>query len=257
MKPTSLALVCSIIFALAASGQEREPPLPRIASSTVVADIEAKRLADRRITPQQLADFGNQRLKVVGFDFKTDPCDIESVRTEIGFPEAEYGEVFHIYPFQGDAGAKLELLAREPGDAPCGCWLDLPVRKAFKDRLEVITDKGAVEIGTKDLLVETVQLMDASLRRLTREWMVSDGGAPVGISIDGKKIYMDAGVQGLFLETADDGNLRFVPRTSPDIITAHVDLKRFPKDPDNDYAGFRRFTKGKVVYNVKFSHICA
>ncbi len=243
-------------FSVVLNGQS-DPAIPRAMPSNVVAQLQEKMENQPKITPQELADYGNERLAKVGFNYHVDPCDIESVKTETKFPLAEYGEVFHIYPFVGVGIKSAPIMAREPGDAPCGCWLELPVTKASTGYLQIVTDKGDVQIGKNNkLLTEIVELVDPTLKKTIRSWVVFQGGEPAGISKDGKNIYMELEIKDILIETAADGSLRFVPASSPDIITDHIDLTKFPKDPDNDYLGFRQFKKGKLKYTTKFSHVC-
>ncbi|HMO80178.1 MAG TPA: hypothetical protein PKD24_05255 [Pyrinomonadaceae bacterium] len=250
-------LILLFLAVTVASAQTPETGRPRVLSSTLITDVLAKKEQNPEITPSELARFANERLKIVGLDHHVDPCDVGSVKTELGFPGAEYGEVFHVYRFADTTGASKEFLAREPGDAPCGCWLNLPLVKASTKFLEIVTDKGPIQIKTTDkLLLERVELMDNTLMRTIREWIVINGGEPAGISSDGKKVYMSTEIDELFIETAEDGSIAMVPRDQPDIITNYTDLKKFPKDPNNDYVGFRKFTKGKTTYTLKFSHVC-
>jgi hypothetical protein len=255
--PRILAFLAFSVFISTNVKGQPGSQIPRAMPSDLIADVAKKKESEPKITPQQLADYANERLAAVGFNYHIDPCDIESNKTEIKFPLAEYGEVFHVYPFTGVGGKSAQLMAKEPGDAPCGCWLELPLTKASDRYLEVVTNKGVVQIGTENkFLVETVELVDPTLKKMLRKWLVFHGGEPAGISLDGKSVYMDLEIEEILVETAADGTLRFVPSSSPDIITKHVDLKTFPKDPENDYLGFRQFTKGKLKYTIKFSHVC-
>lgn len=231
--------------------------LPRVLPSTLLTELREKQEAEPDIAPQRLADHANERLAVLGFNYHIDPCDVESRKTEFKFPLTEYNEVFHVYPLTGGDGNNMQVMAKEPGDAPCGCSLDLPITRAANDQLQIVTDKGSVSISAKNkFLFEKVELVDATLRKTTRSWYVHSGVEPAAVSADGKTVYMDLEIESLLIGTSADGALRFVPRTSADIITKYVDLRRFPKDPDNDYLGFRQFTKGKVKYTLKFSHVC-
>lgn len=255
--------VCSalvaIFFAFAPTieAQSDTPYMPKVMPSTLLTELRAKQEAEPKITPHQLAVHANERLAAVGFDYHIDPCDVESTKTEIKFPLSEYNEVFHVYGLTGGDGTNIQFMAKEPGDAPCGCWLYLPIIKAANDRLQIVTDKGLVSISTKNkFLVEKVELVDPTLRKTIRSWYVHSGGEPAAVSADGKTVYMEFEIKELLIGTGPDGTLHFVPRTSADIITKYVDLKRFPKDPDNDYLGFRQFTKGEVKYTLKFSHVC-
>ena len=251
-----LCVVFNLLNAMGASGQSAYEKFPKLMPSSLIANIEEHLRRTPGISDRDLADFANKKLGSSGFEFGVDPCDMASKATAIQYP-GEYGGLFHVYNAKDSTGKPRPFLAREPGDAPCGCWLNLPVTVASQRRLVLISERGPFEImPPKRLLLEEAKLVDRTFRRSVRTWIVPEGGPPDGISTDGKKLYLQVGEAPLLLEISDAGALRFVSRKEPAVITKHSDLKKYPKDPQNDYLGYRRFTNGKVTYTVKFSHIC-
>jgi hypothetical protein len=251
-----LCVVFNVFDTSGAYGQSSYENLPKLMPSSLISDIEA--LAGRKpaSTAGALAALANTKLATSGFEFETDPCDMESTPTTDKYP-GEYGGVYHVYKINEGPGKERSFLAREPGDAPCGCWLNLPVTAATQKRLVLVSDGGPFEIKPpKKLLLEEAMLVDASLRKVVRTWVVPNGGPPDGISTDGKKLYIAIEKTPLLLEIADTGMLRFIPRKTPAVITKFTDLTKYPKDRQNDYLGFRRFTKGKIIFTIKFSNVC-
>lgn len=239
-------------LAIPALAQTSTNSLPKLVPSSLISDVEERAGKKPAITADALAEFANKRLAVNGFEFETDPCDIESTATKNKYP-GEYGGVYHVYKIN----EKQSFMARELGDAPCGCWLNLPLKAASRNSLVLVSDSGTFEIKPpKKLLLQEAMLVDGSLRKTVRTWILPRGGAPDGISSNGKSIYIAIEKTPLFLEITDKGTLRFVPRKTAIAITKFTDLKKFPKDPKNDYLGFRRFTNGKVTFTIKFSHVC-
>lgn len=254
-----LTLACLMLIAFGAFfgafGQLYEK-LPKLIASPVVAETLERLGRKPAISARLLADFANSKLLSGGYEFEVDPCDIKSTETTLKYPGDE-GGVFHIYEMTDATGNARSFLAREPGDAPCGCWLHLPVVSITEKRMVLVSDKGTIEVERpNDLLVESVELVDRTLDKSLGTWVVPHGGPPDGISVDGKNLYIEIEKTGLFLEIARNGALRFVPGGSVAIITKFTDLKKFPKDPQNDYLGFRRFSNGRKTFTVKFSHVC-
>ena len=231
--------------------------LQKITPSSLLDDVQARAKQAPKLSPPVLADFANKKLAVSGFEFEFDPCDAQSTATKIKYPAEFDGSVYHIYDGVDRVGSTRQFLASQPEDAPCGCWINLPLTAATSKGIVVVSNKGPLEIRPPDkFLFEENQLMDVTLRKSKTKWLVPDGGPPDAISVDGRRLYRRIAETPLFLEIADVGTLKFVPSSSPGIITRFTDLKKFPKDPNNDYLGFRRFSGGGKVYTVKFSHIC-
>ncbi len=252
-------LVCSMLVAgcfSSAFSQAVIDGLPKLMRSSLIEDIQVKAKTSK-IGIAEVTDFANNNLALKGFEFRVDPCDAKTTETKIKFPEEYDGTFFHVYDMLDAAGKKISFLAREPGDAPCGCWLYLPITSVNAKGMTIVSDKGPIEAQIPEtFLKEEVELVDASLRKTTATWIVPDGGPPDAISADGRTLYLEIEDTPLYLEISSTGALRFVPRTTPGIIKRFTDLKKFPKDPDNAYLGYRRFSSGKQSFVYKFSHTC-
>lgn len=247
----------SALLITAAIGQKNYDNIPVVLAPDIVQEIQEYATKNPKVSTTALGEFANQKLKVNGYNFGVDPCDMKTKPTTMAFPGGYDNEKFHIYTVTDIRGKSIKFLAREPGDAPCGCYLDLPLKAITSKRAVVATKNAELVIKTpNNILFEQMELADATLRKTTRMWIVPDGGPPDGISADGTKLYVDVEDTPLFLEIGLDGVLKFVPRTAPDIIKKFVDLKKFPRDRNNDYLGFRRFTNGKRTFTIKFSHVC-
>jgi len=255
-KSILLCLTISLLSTTGVSGQSSYEKLPKLMPSSLIVDIEEYLRRTPGISDRDLAVFANKKLQSSGFEFEVDPCDIASKATALKYP-GEEGEVFHIYQAKDVKGGLRSFLAREPGDAPCGCWLNLPVTFVTRRRMVLVSEGAPLEIvPPKELLLEESELVDRTLRRSIRTWVMPQGGPPDGISTDGRKLYLQIGETRLFLEIPDTGTLRIVSRKERGLITRFTDLKKFPADPQDSYLGYRRFSKGKMTFTIKFSHIC-
>lgn len=237
--------------------QKSPDDLPKVLASAVEEEIQKHARENPKIAATALVEFANQRLAAKGFDFSVDPCDMPSKPTTIKFPAEYEGEFFHVYETADLDGNALSFIARQPGDAPCGCWLTLPLKSITSKRMVLVSERSELALKPPaKFLFEEIGLADASLRKTSRTWIVPNGGPPDAISTDGTRLFFEIEDTPLFLEIGAGGALKFVLRTTPGIVKRFIDLKTFPKDRNNAYLGFRRFTSGKKTHTVKFSHVC-
>ena len=250
-------LVCAILMIAAASTayfQDQYDDLPKVMHSILLSDLQTRAQAEPKISAKELAAYANNKLAEIGYAYSFDPCDVESAATKIKYPTDNDDDFFHVYNTVDVTGKKLSFLASQPYDAPCGCSIDLPITSATPMRLAIVAQERRLEIAIPaKLLFEEIELVDASMRKTIRRWVIPDGGPPDAISIDGRKIYMQIESTPLYLEVPPNGTLKIVPRNSLGLIRTFTDLKRYPKDPNNAYLGFRRFSNGKIY---KFSWPC-
>ncbi len=254
----SIALILSIVvFAvLPRVVQPQNTDLPKVVPSSLIADLVTLSGKKPGVGLAAIVKFANEKLSTDGYEFEVDPCDIGSMVTPEKYP-GENGGVYSIYTAITRSGKEQKFLADEPHAAPCGCWLNLPIKSATPKRLVINSETGSFELVVpKELLLEEVDLVDRSLRKSVRTWIVPSGGPPDGISMDGKKLYFRIEEQPLLLEISETGNLRIIPRNDKTVIAKFVDLKKFPTDPKNDYLGYRSFSNGKQKFTLKFSHVC-
>ncbi|HVF48074.1 MAG TPA: hypothetical protein VNA17_10945 [Pyrinomonadaceae bacterium] len=254
-------LACSMVVIVSfanAFSQTEVGAIPKLMPSTLAADIQARVKSAQNISVPKLAEFANKTLASKGFEFIVDPCDAKTTATKIEYPDKyEHTLYFHSYDFLDVAGKKIGILASEPSDAPCGCWLPLPLTFATSKHITLASNNGPIQVRTPELfLLEKVELVDRSLRKTSSTWIFPRGGPPDAISSDGRKLYMEIEDAPLYLEISPDGALRFVSRTAPGIIKRFIDLEKFPNDPDNAYLGYRRFSSGRKTFTYKFSHTC-
>jgi len=136
--------------------QKAYDKLPKVAESSLAEQIESLQMNDPTISPAALAAHANKRLTEHGYDFTVDPCDMKTTATTIKYPSDE-NEVFHVYKATDAMGKAKQFLAREPGDAPCGCWLNLPVTAINRGSLVLVTGTGSLKLKPpSDFLFEEV-----------------------------------------------------------------------------------------------------
>jgi hypothetical protein len=96
------------------------------------------------------------------------------------------------------------------------------------------------------------------MRRVLRTWQLPYETVPLGISLDGTKLYLDfwqVEIDSLALEVSTDGSIAFRDRSKLH-QTKGEEVKDHPKDPNNSYLSFIRFQVGDKNYIVKYFAPC-
>ena len=252
-----LILITFLLSSTAVFSQAWATNLPSVLPAAIEAHIAELMQKQPGLSPEDLANMANETMATVGFDYEFDPCDLKTRSTNRVYPREE-GGFYHAYDLIGGNGKKVAILAREPGDAPCGCWVQFPIRSITRQAMSIVTSSGTQNVVMpKGLLFEEITLVDKTLKRSVRNWVVPSGGPPAGISKDGIKLYFEIDETPVYLEISARGKLMIVPKGAKGMITSFTDLTKFPKDPNNAYLGYRRFNAGRTAMTVKFSHVCA
>ena len=241
MRRVSVSLVLVLFTAFAAHAQNELPIKP----STVDKQLLEKFEADPRTPLTELARFGNHLAETSGYSFGFAPENVDGA-----------GDLV-TYKLMGANGRETTFVAPAPGDHPCGIITEFPVVGASKNILSVFVEGRVFDVVMpQSFIVDKVELVDSSLRRTLRTWVVPMDRTPEAISVDGTRLYVNSYVDGLFLEIDARGRYRYVAKDRRSMLTRGIDLKKFPRDKDNAYLGFRRFRGGNKTYTLKFSHPC-
>lgn len=241
MKRILVVALVSILSCVSAAQQK----VPSIASPDVEQQMLKRREADSSIRPSELAKFGNSIAAKAGFSFSFAPD---------GFIEQGANARYDLTLADG---RKFRILAPLPGEHPCGIYTEFPIAGATASLLTLVVDGREFNVTRpKKFGMDEVTLVDSSLKRTLRKWVVPMDSSPIAISQDGTKIYVNSAVDDVFIEVDARGRLSFVAKGAELMIVKNNDLTRFPREKDNDYLGYRRFKSGNKSYTVKFSHPC-
>ncbi|HEV8188852.1 MAG TPA: hypothetical protein VGP83_13950, partial [Pyrinomonadaceae bacterium] len=112
---------------------------------------------------------------------------------------------------------------------------------------------------TRAFFLDEAQLVDSSLKKVLRKWVVPFQIVPTGISADGTKLYLEHWSQdpadGLVLELSEDGRLAFRERAGLELKEGTW-IEDFPKDPNNAYLSYMKFEVGNKTYIIRFTAPC-
>lgn len=234
-----------------------------IKPSEISKKLKQKIDENPQISTAELVEFGNNLIKTYGYDFSFYTCVIaEANKTS---EATDYSETFtpFDYELKDVKGKKLsfQIMSKEWGH-PCGCNFEIPVLKVGEKEMTVIANGKPYELQRpKDFYLEEVELVDKNLKKTSRKWFNAFDMPPVGISIDGTKIYVETGydnfnIQNILLEISENGEFKFVSYDNPNIIKDAEQILDFPKDPNNSYLGYLNFKSGNKSYILKYSNPC-
>ena len=236
----------------------------KIELSNVIEALLKRKEQNPKISPKELADFGNELIKTKGYDFSFYACGIAEGNEQKIVDERFNGSLRpYNYQLKDITGKQTTFpILNQYYDIPCGCAFDLPIFQISDKAMTVRVDSSQLKlIIPEEFGTDEVELVDKSLKKTSRKWFMPSDNVPLGISKDGTKIYIDTGyddyaLNRLALEISENGAVKYVARTDPNIILGGKELKNFPKDPDNSYLGYKRFIAGKKSYFIKFSYPC-
>ncbi len=234
--------------------------IPVIKPSKVIEYLFDKKKENPKISANQLSALGNELIKKDGYNFSFNACEIaEANNVNEGDSYSETFRPFN-YKLENKKGEKInyQIMNKSFGH-PCGCVFGIPITQLSNLEMTVIADKNQVKLKRpKEFYSEEIDLVDKTLKKKIRNWSIPSELligeiANFGISKDGMKIYFHTEIKELDLEIFEDGTFKLVTTDNEDKISKGKELKDFPKDPQNDYPGYKRFTNGFIV---KFSYPC-
>lgn len=240
----------------------------RIKTSVLSDKIEKKRAENPQISAAELADFGNQLIPEYGVIFWVDLADLIEKKTKAGeIKELADGNVSFAFSLNLVDSTRKTFEIESPTDSCCCgyAYADFPVSNITASQMTIIVDgKPYRTIRSKDVSFsqEHILIDNKTRTKKIRSWQAPTEGAPDGISEDGTKLYFEED-DSLFLEIAENGDLRFVPKNSPQIITDGKDLREFPEvkigEPiyKSGESGFMKFTSGKKSFIVNYQYVCS
>jgi len=228
--------------------------------STILDDLQ-RRIKERPTdSPEELAQYANARLERIGFNYSFDLCEIMRASDNPSLPSSS--QTF-IYQATLLSGKKLTLqLSGEDHGGLCGeCFFGVPALAVTERYILAINDGKQYRLRRpKGFSLDAAELVDKTMRRVLRRWQLPYQTVPVGISADGRKLYLNFYVENnldaLLLELSEDGNVQFKARADVGPGGEGEWLDNHPKDPRNVYLSFMRFHTRGGNYIIKFSAPC-
>jgi len=216
------------------------------------------------ISVKELAAHGNSLIARKGFDYDFNVCEIVENSQPFARVANDDGSatVTYNYPLRQADGQRINFrLVSDDFGAPCGeCFFAIPALRVTKRDVLAVAVGGTYRLKRPaSFRLDEADLVDETLKKVSRTWQLPYQTVPVGISPDGRRLYVDFYneymLDELVLEVSEDGRLQFKVRK--DVIEREgEEIKNHPTDPHNAYLGFMRFRSGGKSYVIRFSWPC-
>ena len=253
------ALLSIITLASFVPAQSPRPRVVKVSESKILSAIAERKKQQPNITTRELVVYANELLETKGFDYEFSLCDILSAREKKS--TAPSFRKNYRASLAGGQKLTLNLEVSNPQEGLCGeCWSHIPSRQVTSREIHLMAGGKSYRIRrTPAFYLDEAELVDSSLNKVLRRWVVPFQIVPTGISADGTKLYVEHWAQdradGLVLELSEDGHLVFRDRAELDLKEGTW-IEDFPKDPNNAYLSFMKFQVGNKTYIVRFTAPC-
>jgi hypothetical protein len=227
----------------------------KISQSPLVKMLRDRMDQEPRLSEEEEEDYANRLLSQYGFDYQFDVCEFIKL-----IPQKKPTQGPSQYRFQmtrADGGkVRLETGGDAISDGMCGeCFFSFPAQRVTKAEIVLQLQGERYRLRRPRLFnLDKMTLVDGSMKRALRTWEVPYQSVPLGISADGMRLYLETEFERLALEIAPSG-ISFKSRSRVEIQNGKEVTGR-PRDPNNAYLGFMRFSKGRQSYIIRYSAPC-
>jgi len=232
---------------------------------TSYLELIAKRIAQPGVAAEEAADYANTLMARNGFDYDFEACPIVKANKRPGPVNSDGRNKIYNYTLTELSGSKLGMqLTADPTEALCGeCAFTIPLLRVTKRELLLVSEGRQYLLKRPSgFLLKKVSLVNRSLRRLLYTWEVPLDTEPVGVSEDGKRIYLELLnhyepedlVKKVVLEVSQSG-VRFVARDKIPAQTGQL-MPSHPTDPHDAYLTFKRFRVRDKSYIIRYDAPC-
>ncbi len=242
---------------------------PGITASTIIEDLQALKNRNPEITTRELADYGNKLLGQKGFTYIFDVCGFLNENGQ-KLPRRA-GEFFQPFAVQlttvGGEKKNFQIAAVEQSKSSNGCFTKIAAAQVTDKEITVIADGKPVRLQRpKDFHPGKIELVDKTLKKVIRRWETPFQGEPLGISPDGRKLYLGAVVHEeqfrrpgedsfkwlfeLVLEVSESGILQFRTRKGLNLKEGER-LNSFMTEENTEDVAYLRFLQNGNSYIIK------
>lgn len=230
--------------------------------SNVIEILKERKRQNPKISPKELADYGNELAEKQGYNYIFENCKLAEQAEKEAEQNTENVDYDTLKPYDYKMtdvkGSQIafQFMNKDFGH-PCFCVIDVPTLKVNRQTMTVIADGKAIELKRpEEFYLEEFVLVDKTLKKEIRKWLVPIDATPLGISDNGKNIYFeystDEHFEDLTYEISEDGTIQFVAKNDKK-INKGKELKGYPNYSEISY---RQFNTNNKNYIVKFSYPC-
>jgi hypothetical protein len=232
-----------------------------ITSSSLLEDVQRKLQEEPNIPLEKLAEYANRLLAEKGLNYDFEVCEAIGPKRFKKTPDT-LSQISYSYPMRQTDGhlINLQFVSTNPADGLCGeCFSSIPAQRVIKSEMEILSNGQRLRLKRPlSFNLDQAELVDQSMKTVSRTWQLPYQTAPVGISEDGMRLFipLESGPEALILELSEDGRVQFRARTAVALQGEGETIENAPRDRKNAYLGFKRFKAGGRTYIVKFSWPC-
>jgi hypothetical protein len=260
----------SVVCAKRESGAHKsseQKNLPKIVPSSLLSLVARRKKEQPGISPKELVAYANMILAHEGFDYEFDLCEVAvgAGKPGVNAPGTSPPKTY-LLPMTSVNGEKItfRIAGGDNMEGLCGqCFFRIPCLNVTRQDMLIVSKGRQYHLKrSKQMLLDEMSLVDDTMKRALRTWQVPYDAVPVGISQDGRKLYLDLTYEGkdddafgkLILEISETG-LRIEARDEVKLKEGEW-IKEHPTDPKNAYLSFMRFRVEGQTYIVRFSAPC-
>lgn len=265
LKILNLAIFFVLTAAFSLSGQVVTGL--KVKSSDIFERLADKKAENSKISASDLATFANELLDKQGvnyeFSFDSNTCSLLDEKRK-NLKKDQSKELNVRGTFTPEIGDKTTLFLPEVIfiEGNCKrCFVRLPVVAATeKDFMTIIQERNVNFLLPGNFSLETVALVDnVSPANVKRIWKVPSRTVPIGVSEDGKRLYLDLNINelnDLALVIYENGVAQFNVKKDLNLSEKAAPLKDFPKDSNSSSVSYISFGTGETKRTLKFSSPC-
>lgn len=264
----SLFVIClTLLFSIITSfGQQVQFSAFQVKSSTLFEDLLKYKAENPKATPTELAAQANGILQKKGlnfiFAFDQNVCqqvlDAQQKQKDKSQPVKLNATLNSV-----DAEvAKIILPDISFDKSECGrCFIQMPLMEfSGKDFITPVEARNIKFHTPSNFLFNEIALVsEKNLSTAIRKWQVPFRTSPVGISDDGKLLYLElphTELNELTLIIYDNGAIQFYPKKELDLSAKSSELKDISKESVLPNTAFVKFTKGEKSQVLKYNTDC-
>lgn len=233
----------------------------KIAPRSTMDQVQAKTTGENKLKPADLVEYANNLIQTEGFTYEFDGWRMVEEQNKnsrvASIKDSSLKSVTYKATQKNGTPIKLEM-EFDPDRTASLCdeqFFPISCSNVTKQEIHLLHQGQAYTINrNQDFFFEEVALLDPTLKKVLRTWVMPFQAIPLGISADQTKIYIPCDVESLLLEISESGIAFRLQSTIK--LTPGIELENPPTDPDDAYLSFLKFKHGKQVSILRFSGPC-
>jgi hypothetical protein len=230
--------------------------------SGLAHEIHSLMLGRKQASVASIIAVGNSRISQAGVDYEFEVSRLIEHSQLKPISGNESDGAIHRLPMRTVGGEALLLEVEVSPEGPCGeRTAQIPIAGLNKSAIDVVSEGKHYRLQRPpSFSLEWMSLVDRTMKKRLRTWELPFVAQPSGVSPDGRTIYLDSnggfGQPSELTLAISDGVYSFadardlLAREKPELI------EDFPRDPNDAYAGYKRFLLGSEVFIIRFEWPC-